>query len=74
MFDIVMVRSSPGSVGSVGRNDFHSEEHLVATVDAAHAAVCHGQRELLSLIAEVDHRESWRGSGAGDAAHWISMR
>jgi hypothetical protein len=75
MFDIVMVRSSPGSVGgSVGRNDFHSEELLVAAVDAAHAAVCRGQRELLRLVAEVDRRESWRGSGARDTAHWVSMR
>jgi Domain of unknown function (DUF222)/HNH endonuclease len=58
----------------VGRNDFHSDQHLVAAVDAAHAAVCLGQRELLSLIVEVDHRESWRDSGARDTAHWVSMR
>src|SRR6266511_2450628 len=69
------LRSSPGSVGGiVGRNDFHSDEHLVAAVDAVHAAVCRGQRELLSLIAEVDRRESWRDSGARDTAHWVSMR
>ena len=75
MFDMVMIRSSPGSVGGgVGRNDFHSEELLVAAVDAAHAAVCRGQRELLRLVAEVDRRESWRGSGARDTAHWVSMR
>src|SRR6266508_6224684 len=68
-------RSSPGSVGgSVGRNDFHSDEHLVAAVDAVHATVCRGQRELLSLIGEVDRRESWRDSGARDTAHWVSMR
>src|SRR6266498_4057935 len=68
-------RSSPGSVGgSVGRNDFHSDAHLVAAVDAVHATVCRGQRELLSLIAEVDRRESWRGSGTRDTAHWVSMR
>jgi hypothetical protein len=76
MFDMLMIRSSPGMRlgASVGRNDFHSEEHLVAAVDAAHATVCRGQRELLSLIAEVDRRESWRGSGARDPAHWVSMR
>ena len=75
MFDRVLVRSSPGSVGaSVGRNDFHSDEPLVAAVDAVHATVCRGQRVLLSLIGEVDRRESWRDSGARDAAHWVSMR
>jgi hypothetical protein len=75
MFDPISVRSSPGSVGSsVGRNDFHSEQHLVATLDAAHATVCRGQRELLALIAEVDRRDSWHGSGARDTAHWVSMR
>jgi len=75
MFDRVGARSSPGSVDAgVGRNDFHSDEHLVAAADAAHATVCGGQRELLRLIAEVDHRESWRGSGARDTGHWVSMR
>jgi hypothetical protein len=58
----------------VGRNDFHSEEQLVAAVDATHATICRGQRELLSLIGEVDRRESWLGSGARDTAHWVSMR
>jgi Domain of unknown function (DUF222) len=58
----------------VGGNDFHSDEHLVAAVDAVHATVCRGQRELLSLIGEVDHRKSWRDSGARDTAHWVSMR
>jgi len=58
----------------VGRNDFHSDEHLVAAVDAVHATVCRGQRELLSLIAKVDRRESWLSSGARDTAHWVSMR
>jgi hypothetical protein len=75
MFDMMPLRSSPGSVGvSVGRNDFHSEEHLVAAADAVHATICRGQRELLSLIAEVDRRGSWRDSGARDTAHWVSMR
>jgi hypothetical protein len=58
----------------VGRNDFSSDEHLVAAADAVHASVCRGQRELLSLIADVDRHESWRDSGARDTAHWISMR
>jgi len=58
----------------VGRNDFHSDGHLVAAVDAVHATTCRVQRELLSLIVEVDRRESWRDSGARDTAHWLSMR
>jgi hypothetical protein len=58
----------------VGRNDFNSDEHLVAAVDAVYATSCRVQRELLSLIVEVDRRESWRNSGARDTAHWLSMR
>lgn len=47
---------------------------LVTTVDAVHARVSSGQRELLSLVAEVDRHEVWRDSGARDTAHWLSMR
>ncbi len=49
-------------------------QQLVAATDSAHARVSGVQRELLSLIAEVDRREAWRDSGARDAAHWVSMR
>ena len=43
-------------------------------LDAAHARVGHAQRELLSLIAEVDRHEVWRDSGARDTTHWLAMR
>ncbi len=32
------------------------------------------QRALFSLLAEIDRREAWRGSGARDTAHWLWMR
>lgn len=47
---------------------------IVEDIDAAHAAVSRAQRDLLSLVAEVDRLEAWRDSGARDAAHWLSMR
>lgn len=47
---------------------------LVATIDAVHARISSGQRELLSLVAEVDRGEAWRDSGARDTAHWLAMR
>ena len=47
---------------------------LVGAIDAAHAQVSRAQRELFSLIAEVDRREVWRDSGARDTAHWLVMR
>ena len=49
-------------------------EALTERADACHGAVCHGYRELFSLIAEIDRRELWRGSGARDMAHWLWMR
>ena len=49
-------------------------EALVTAVDAAHARAARAQRELLSLIAEVDRLKAWEDSGARDAAHWVSMR
>jgi uncharacterized protein DUF222 len=32
------------------------------------------QRDLLRGVAQVDHSEAWRGSGARDMAHWLAMR
>jgi uncharacterized protein DUF222/HNH endonuclease len=51
-----------------------SDEELIDAVDASHREVSRIQRELVGLIAEVDRRSLWRGSGARDAAHWLSMR
>jgi hypothetical protein len=32
------------------------------------------QRDLLSLIAEIDRTEAWQDDGARDVAHWVGMR
>jgi hypothetical protein len=47
---------------------------LIAAVDGLHAQTCRAQRQLLSLIVEVDRREAWRDSGARDTAHWLGIR
>jgi Domain of unknown function (DUF222)/HNH endonuclease len=47
---------------------------LIEALDASHELACRSQRRMLALIAEADRRESWRGSGARDLAHWLSMR
>ena len=46
----------------------------VARADALHVAVGHVQRELLSVLAEIDHAGAWEGDGARDMPHWVSMR
>jgi Domain of unknown function (DUF222) len=47
---------------------------LIGRIDAVHRRISDAQRELFSLIAEVDGCEAWRGTGARDMAHWLSMR
>ncbi|MGZ4154256.1 MAG: DUF222 domain-containing protein [Actinomycetota bacterium] len=47
---------------------------LIRAIDDAHARVSCAQRDLLSLIAEVDRRDAWQDSGARDTAHWLAMR
>lgn len=49
-------------------------EKLVESLDAANTKACRAQRELLALIADVDRQGAWRGFGARDIAHWLSMR
>jgi hypothetical protein len=51
-----------------------SNQQLIDRIDVAHERVSSAQRDLLSLIAEVDACEAWRGTGARDMAHWLSMR
>ena len=51
-----------------------SNEELIDGIDASHARISSAQRELFGQIAEADRREIWRGSGARDLAHWLSMR
>jgi len=58
----------------VSQHNERSDEELINAVDASHREVSRIQRELLSLIAEVDRRSLWRGSGARDMAHWLAMR
>jgi hypothetical protein len=50
------------------------DEGPIVALDGVHARISHSQREFLSLIVEVDRSEAWRGSGARDLAHWLSMR
>ncbi|HEX6130435.1 MAG TPA: DUF222 domain-containing protein [Actinomycetota bacterium] len=59
---------------ALARSPASDVDALVDAVDAVHAVVSRSQRELLRLIAEVDRQEAWRGSGARDTAHWLSMR
>jgi Domain of unknown function (DUF222) len=47
---------------------------LLNAIDAMHARASSAQRELFSLIAEVDRRDVWRDSGARDTADWLAMR
>ncbi len=47
---------------------------MVMAIDAAHARVGRAQRELLSLVADMDGTGAWREDGARDLAHWLSMR
>ena len=54
--------------------DPYSDEELIDAVDGSHRQASRIQRELLGFIAEVDRRQLWRGSGARDMAHWLSMR
>jgi hypothetical protein len=47
---------------------------LIDAIDNAHRRICDTQRELFRLVGEGDRRELWRGSGARDMAHWLSIR
>jgi hypothetical protein len=49
-------------------------DEIVEAVDAWHREASRAHRELLRQIAEADRRQAWRGSGARDMAHWLSMR
>jgi hypothetical protein len=47
---------------------------LIEGIDAAHDRVCAAERELFRRIAECDRDEVWRGFGARNLSHWLSMR
>jgi hypothetical protein len=51
-----------------------SNEDLIEAADAAHARVSAAQRQLFSLILEIDLTGVWEDSGARDLTHWVSMR
>jgi hypothetical protein len=54
--------------------DERHDEALIERLDGVHAEVSAAQRRLFHLIGQADRRELWRGSGARDMAHWLSMR
>ena len=54
--------------------DARSTEELTDLADAAHLRASLAQRELFSLIVQLDRRELWRDSGARDMAQWLWMR
>jgi hypothetical protein len=47
---------------------------LIDALDEAHREICRIQRDMLDTAGELDRRSAWRGSGAHDMAHWLSMR
>ena len=48
--------------------------HLSERADALHARVCSAERQLLSVLAEIDRSEAWRNDAARDMVHWLWMR
>lgn len=51
-----------------------SRTELVEAADVLHRRVSSSQRQLLRVIVQLDRSEAWRGDGAHDMAHWITMR
>jgi hypothetical protein len=49
-------------------------ENVIGGLDSFHARISSSQRGFLSLLAEADDLELWRGEGARDMPHWVSMR
>jgi hypothetical protein len=49
-------------------------DELIEALDEAHRQTCRLQREMFETIVEIDRQGLWRGSGARDVAHWLSMR
>jgi len=58
----------------VPEQDDCSTEELIEGMDAVHAGICAGQRELFRFIAHADFIGAWWDCGARDLAHWLSMR
>ena len=51
-----------------------SDDELIDAIDETHRELSRLHRELLGLIAEMDRRALWRGSGARDLAQWLAIR
>jgi hypothetical protein len=49
-------------------------DELIEALDEAHRQTCRLQREMFETIVEIERRGLWRGSGARDVTHWLSMR
>jgi hypothetical protein len=53
---------------------FEGHTELIEAVDAAHEQVGRAHLRMLGLLRDLDRKGTWHGSGARDAAHWLSMR
>jgi Domain of unknown function (DUF222) len=48
--------------------------NVIGGLEPFHVRISASHRGFLSLLAEADEFELWRGEGARDMAHWVSMR
>jgi hypothetical protein len=52
-----------------------NREDLIHNIDLAHSRSCAAQRDVFTLIVELDRTGAWEEEyGARDLAHWLSMR
>jgi hypothetical protein len=59
----------------VGMGIARNREDLIHDIDLAHSRSCAAQRDVFTLIVELDRTGSWEQEyGARDLAHWLSMR
>ena len=56
------------------RGGVATDVELTDRADALWAVVGRAQGELLALVREIGRREAWRGDGAQDLPHWVSLR
>jgi hypothetical protein len=75
MFDMVrsLLPRDPIEVRVLPQQE-RSADELIDALDEAHRKTCRLQREMFETIVEIDRRGLWRGSGARDVTHWLSMR
>jgi hypothetical protein len=58
----------------MNEREHRTDSDLIREIDAAHERACAAERQLFSLIAQVDRLKAWRDAGARDMAHWLWMR